>query len=481
VERTTFAAGIGRDQKDWKGPELALDKRDVIILKPGEALPPSLSESLEAKGWVAHAFSDPQEALRLLKIKPVYVGIAVLGSGFDEAAQNEMMEILGQSPTTEWIAVVEPGMIGTPGQSAFIRDFFFDFHTAPIDLNRFLFSLGHAYGTARLGEAGQEEFRTEAHHTFGLVGSSRAMCRVFSDMEKISRSDEPVIIAGETGTGKELVARAIHGQSKRAGHPFVVVNCGAIPETLVQSELFGHTKGAFTGAAESRIGYLESAAGGTVFLDGIEDLSPLGQVSLLRFLQEKTVTRVGGKDTVPVDVRIIASARPTLMASVKRGEVREDLFYRLNVLQIDVPPLRDRGADSVEIAEYIIHRFNRERKRDSKRLARNAIDRILEYPWPGNVRELVACINRAAVLSSGRLITMADLGLPAVVKFSGKTLREIKSHAVEQALLGALAETRSISSAARQLGVSRVTLYRLMEKHSIRTPGMAGMTGSLSE
>jgi DNA-binding NtrC family response regulator len=307
------------------------------------------------------------------------------------------------------------------------------------------------------------------------------MERLRQEIRTIAESDLTVLVLGETGAGKEVTVRALHAASSRRDAPLLYLNCATVPETLAESELFGHTKGAFTGAAESRIGYLESAAGGTVFLDGIEDLSPLGQVSLLRFLQEKTVTRVGGKDTVPVDVRIIASARPTLMASVKRGEVREDLFYRLNVLQIDVPPLRDRGADSVEIAEYIIHRFNRERKRDSKRLARNAIDRILEYPWPGNVRELVACINRAAVLSSGRLITMADLGLPAVVKFSGKTLREIKSHAVEQALLGALAETRSISSAARQLGVSRVTLYRLMEKHSIRTPGMAGMTAGLSE
>ena len=191
------------------------------------------------------------------------------------------------------------------------------------------------------------------------------MGRVCADMEKISRSGEPVIISGETGTGKELVARGIHGQSRRAAKPFVVVNCGAIPEGLVQSELFGHVKGAFTGAAESRIGHLEAAVGGTVFLDGIEDLSPLGQVSLLRFLKDKTVSRIGGKDSVPVHVRIMASAGPSLLKAVAEGRVRQDLYYRLNVLQVDVPPLRERGADAVEIAEFIIERHNRERRKDT--------------------------------------------------------------------------------------------------------------------
>lgn len=435
-------------------------------------------ESLRGEGWNAYVFSDRRDALRLLKLKEIHVGIVVLGADFGDEAKSQLMEFMAQTPSTEWIAIVDPSLVNAVDHADFLRDFFFDFHSAPIEVSRLVFSLGHAHGAARLGEAGHREFRAAVHQKFGLVGSSRAMGQVFADMEKISRSDEPVIITGETGTGKELVARAIHGQSRRAGRPFVVVNCGAIPDSLVQSELFGHNKGAFTGASDARIGHLEVAAGGTVFLDGIEDLSPLGQVSLLRFLQEKTVTRIGGKEPVPVDVRIIASAGPTLLKSVAQGTVREDLYYRLNVLQVDVPPLRERGADAVEIAEFVIDRFNKERRKDTKRLARNAIDRILEYPWPGNVRELIGSINRAAVLANGRLITVADLGLPGVVKFTGKTLREIKSHAVEQALIWALTETKNISSAARHLGVSRVTLYRLMEKHSIRTPGMHGL-GSL--
>jgi DNA-binding NtrC family response regulator len=477
VERMTLATGSCRSVKDWRNYEYPVGQRDLILLQSDRSASKAFVETLKSEGWNPIVFSDRREAQKLLKLKEIYVGLVFIGADFNEEAQGEFMEVMGQSPSTEWIAIVDPTLVNAIEHAAFLREFFFDFHTAPIEIGRLAFSLGHAYGAAKLGEAGHREFRAAVNQKFGLIGSSRVMCRVFVDMEKISRSDEPVIITGETGTGKELVARAIHGQSRRAAKPFVTVNCGAIPDTLVQSELFGHNKGAFTGAADARIGYLEAAAGGTVFLDGIEDLSPLGQVTLLRFLQEKTVTRIGGKDTVPVDVRIIASASPSLTTSVAQGAVREDLYYRLNVLQVDVPPLRERGADAVEIAEYVIERFNRERKKDLKRLARNAIDRILDYPWPGNVRELIASVNRAAVLTNGRLITVTDLGLPGVVKFTGKTLREIKSHAVEQALIWALTETKNISSAARQLGVSRVTLYRLMEKHAIRSPNLHGVGG----
>lgn len=168
---------------------------------------------------------------------------------------------MGQNPTTEWVAVVDPEAVDAVAHAAFLRDFFFDFHSVPVEMGRLGVTLGHAYGAARLAEAGRRKFRQATRQKFGVIGSSRAMNRVFADMEKISRSDEPVIITGETGTGKELIARAMHGQSKRAGKPFVAVNCGAIPDALVQSELFGHCKGAFTGAVDTRIGYLESAAG----------------------------------------------------------------------------------------------------------------------------------------------------------------------------------------------------------------------------
>lgn len=429
-------------------------------------------ENLRGEGWNPYVFTDTKDAARLLKLKHIHVGLVFIDAAFGETARNEFLEVASQNPAAEWIAVLDPTAVNAVEHADFLRDVCFDFHTAPLELNRLGFALGHAFGAARLNEARQREFRQTAERRFGLVGSSGVMRRVLADLEKISRSDEPVILTGETGTGKELTARAIHSQSRRGAQPFVAVNCGAIPDSLVQSELFGHLKGAFTGAGENRIGYLEAAQGGTLFLDGIEDLSPLGQVTLLRFLQEKRITRLGGKDSLALDVRIIASAHPTLTANVTRGAVRQDLFYRLNVLQLDLPPLRERGTDAAEIAESVVERHNRERRKDAKRLDKNAIDRILNYPWPGNVRELVACVNRAAVLANGRLITVADLGLPSKTRYTGKSLREIKSNAVEQALIWALTETKNISSAARRLGVSRVTLYRLMEKHSIRAPGL---------
>jgi DNA-binding NtrC family response regulator len=477
MERMKLATGTHRTATDWRNDEAPLGQRDLIVLRNDRPVARELMEALRDEGWNPQVFSDRQDALRLLKLKEIHVGIVLIGADFNEEAQGALIDIMGKNSAMEWIAIVDPALVDAVEHAAFLREFFFDFHTAPADISRLVFSLGHAYGAAKLSQAGHREFRTAVGQKFGLIGSSRAMCQVFADMEKISRSDEPVIVTGETGVGKELVARAIHGQSRRAAKPFVAVNCGAIPDTLVQSELFGHNKGAFTGAADARIGLLEAAAGGTVFLDGIEDLSPLGQVTLLRFLQEKTVTRIGGKEPLPVDVRIITSASPALAASVARNTVREDLYYRLNVLQVDIPPLRERGADAVEIAEYVIDRFNREKKKDSKRLSKGAVDRVLEYAWPGNVRELIASVNRAAVLAHGRLIAAADLGLPNSVKFTGKSLREIKSRAVEQALIWTLTETKNISSAARQLGVSRVTLYRLMEKHSIRPAGLQSLNG----
>jgi transcriptional regulator with PAS, ATPase and Fis domain len=197
----------------------------------------------------------------------------------------------------------------------------------------------------------------------------------------------------------------------------------------------------------------------------------------LRFLQEKELTPLGSKESRPIDVRIIVSASPNLREAVAGGVIREDLFYRLNVLQIDVPPLRKRDMDAAEIAEYFVDRFNQGKRRNAKRLSKKAISAILDYSWPGNVRELMSCVNRAAVISTGRLIIEADLGLSRPTRFIGRTLREIKAQAVEQAVMSALAESKSVTSAARRLGVSRVTLYRLMEKHSIKVPGVEHVVG----
>ncbi|MGX2040682.1 sigma 54-interacting transcriptional regulator [Methylocaldum sp. MU1018] len=460
-------AGISRIERAFPVNQAWGDVRDLILLQPGWADSLGLAKSLAEKGWKAHISMDAREAIRCLASGKIHVGIVLLDASFSEEMQSELLTVINESSSTEWIAIVDPGSMNSMEHASFLSSFFFDFHTTPVDIRRLAYSLGHAYGAAKLGEAGRGELRLAINQRFGLIGSSKAMSLVYDNIEKISRSNEPVIIAGETGVGKELIARAIHGLSSRAEKPFIAVNCGAIPETLVQSEFFGHSKGAFTGAVEERVGHFEAAGEGTVFLDEIENLSPLGQVSLLRFLQEKELTPLGSKESRPVDVRIIVSASPKLREAVTSGAIREDLFYRLNVLQIEVPPLRQRDTDAAEIAEYFVDRFNRGKRRNAKRLSKKAIAAILDYPWPGNVRELMGCVNRAAVLSTGRLITEADLGLPRSTRLSGRTLKEIKAQAVEQAVMSALAESKSVTSAARRLGVSRVTLYRLMEKHSI--------------
>jgi DNA-binding NtrC family response regulator len=472
-----LTAGISRIERVFPANQAWGDSRDLLLLQPGWADSLGLAKSLSEKGWKAHISMDTREAIRRLRSNHFYVGVVLLDASFSEETQSELLEVINESLSTEWIAIVDPACMGSIEHASFLSSFFFDFHTTPVDIRRLAYSLGHAYGAAKLGEASRGEFRLAINQRFGLIGSSKAMSLVYDNIQKISRSDEPIIITGETGTGKELIARAIHGLSARAEQPFVAVNCGAIPETLVQSEFFGHSKGAFTGAAEERIGHFEAAAGGTVFLDEIENLSPLGQVSLLRFLQEKELTPLGSKESRPIDVRIIASAGPNLREAVNAGTIREDLFYRLNVLQIDVPALRKRDTDAAEIAEYFVTRFNEGKRRNAKRLSKKAISAILDYSWPGNVRELMSCVNRAAILSTGRLITEADLGLSRPARYSGRTLREIKAQAVEQAVTSALAESKSITSAARRLGVSRVTLYRLMEKHSITAPGVEHVAG----
>ncbi|HYE35311.1 sigma-54 dependent transcriptional regulator [Methylocaldum sp.] len=472
-----LTAGISRVDRVFPANRAWADFRDVILLQPGWLDSLGLAKSLAGEGWKAHISMDTREAIKCLRSSNIYVGIVLLDASFSEETQSELLEVINESASTEWIAIVDPGSMTSIEHASFLSAFFFDFHTTPVDIRRLAYSLGHAYGAAKLGEASRGELRLAINQRFGLIGSSKAMSLVYDDIEKISRSDEPVIVAGETGTGKELIARAIHGLSHRAEKPFIAVNCGAIPETLVQSEFFGHNKGAFTGAVEERIGHFEAATGGTVFLDGIENLPPLGQVSLLRFLQEKELTPLGSKESRPIDVRIIASASPRLRDAVATGLIREDLFYRLNVLQIDVPPLRNRGTDAAEIAEYFVDRFNRGKRRNAKRLSKKAIATLLDYPWPGNVRELMSCVNRAAVLSISRLITEMDLGLLRPARLNGKTLREIKAKAIEQAVILALAESKSITSAARRLGVSRVTLYRLMEKHSITVPGVEHVAG----
>jgi DNA-binding NtrC family response regulator len=307
-----------------------------------------------------------------------------------------------------------------------------------------------------------------------LLGSSPAMQHVSDMVRAVAASDATVLVLGESGTGKELVARAIHAASPRRYNPLVVVNCGALPEGTLESELFGHEAGAFTGARARHKGKFEAAEGGTVFLDEIGEVGPKVQVDLLRVLEEKAVTRLGGNVPVPVDFRVVAATHRDLPALVKQGAFREDLFWRLNVFTIDVPPLRERREDIPILAEHFLDGFAHAMSRRPLALSPAAREVLLSYPWPGNVRELQNAIERAVVVGTGPLVEPGDLPLHITAAppglGAGSLAEAEKGHV--QAVLEA--ERWNISRAARVLDVDRVTLYNKIRKYDLKRPADAG-------
>ncbi|MHA1600886.1 MAG: sigma-54 interaction domain-containing protein [Alphaproteobacteria bacterium] len=328
-----------------------------------------------------------------------------------------------------------------------------------------------------------------------LVGNSPIMRATFETIRRFAPTETPVLITGESGTGKELAALAIHERSARAAGPFIPINCAGLPPTLIGSELFGHEKGAFTGAYQRKIGRIESAQGGTVFLDEIGDLPLELQPHLLRFLQEKTIDRVGGNRPIKVDVRVVAATNMNLTKAIKEGRFREDLFYRLNVLTLAMPPLRERGDDIDLLSTFFLQKFAEEMNRPVQGFDPAAIRQLRLYGWPGNVRELVSCIRRAVVMSDEPNITARDLGFPLGMQHGGParpaalpgavnghatpcppdkhvTLRQAKREAEFSLLRGTLEQNgQNIKQTAEVLGVSRVTLYRLLKDHGISTSG----------
>jgi two-component system NtrC family response regulator len=303
----------------------------------------------------------------------------------------------------------------------------------------------------------------------GIIASSPEMLGVLRNVEKIAPTDVTVLLLGESGTGKELLARAIHRMSGRAHGPFIPINCAAIPETLLESELFGHEKGAFTGAVRLNVGKIESADRGTLFLDEIGDVPLSMQVKLLRFLQDQIVERVGGRKPIQVDVRIICATNQDLDQMMAEGRFREDLYYRLNEVTIRVPALRERLGDAVFLASVCLRRFAAEYGRPVRGFAPAALAALKEYSWPGNVRELENRVKRAVVMAESPLLSPADLGLSAPGEEPQSLLiRAARARAEREVLQLALAQAGSnLSKAAKLLGISRPTLYDLMQQHQI--------------
>jgi transcriptional regulator with PAS, ATPase and Fis domain len=306
-----------------------------------------------------------------------------------------------------------------------------------------------------------------------MVGASPALLRVFDAIRRYARSNALVLVTGESGTGKELVARAIHERSSWKNGPFVAINCGALPTTLIGSELFGYEKGAFTGAASRKIGRIESAAGGTVFLDEIGDLPFETQAHLLRFLQEGTIERIGGGKPITVNARVIAATNVDLRKAVANHQFREDLFYRLHVLTLSLPPLRERGDDILLLANFFLQRFAEEINRDKLDLSPEAASFIMNYPWPGNIRELIASLRRAVVMEETSSVRIASLGLNPLAQAREtppptQDLNAARANA-EAALIRTTLERNgfNVKQSAREMGISRVTLYRDIHKYGI--------------
>ncbi|MBP1475276.1 sigma-54-dependent Fis family transcriptional regulator [Frateuria sp. MAH-13] len=395
----------------------------------------------------------------------VVVALADLRQGGLDTLQA-MEGMVAEHPGVPWIALVSPETPAhEPRVTSLLRDCMAVF-TSPIDFPRLYEALD------RLAQGGVPA-RSEPDMP-GLVGSSDAMRALRISLRKYAPVDLPVLVTGETGTGKEVAARVIHQLSPRAAQPFVAINCGALPGNLVQSELFGHERGAFTGATTRRIGHIESASGGTVFLDEIGDLPLDAQTSLLRFLQEGTIVRVGSSQSLRADVRVLAATHVDMEKAVAAGRFRQDLYYRLNVLRVQMPALRDRGSDVELLAQHFLDTFRQQH--DCRALAFSAAARraLRAFQWPGNVRELVNRVQRAAVVAEDSLISVYDLDLPGRPGHAPAALDRVRVSAERDALVACLRETRfNVSECARRLGIARVTVYRLCKKHGLALDELA--------
>ncbi|HEX3628134.1 MAG TPA: PEP-CTERM-box response regulator transcription factor [Verrucomicrobiae bacterium] len=345
----------------------------------------------------------------------------------------------------------------------------YDFLCKPIEMDELKLVLKrcfHVAGLEREYRAMRELLQGDSFE--GMLGNSRPMQAVFDAIRKVATTDVPVLILGESGTGKEMVARAVHQRSNRKNGPFVPINCSAIPETLLESELFGHEKGAFTGAHIQRKGRIESAAGGTLFLDEIGEIPTQLQVKLLRFLQEQRIARIGGRDEFHVDTRVVTATNADLKKNMGAGTFREDLFYRLSVVQICMPPLRERENDITLLAQAFLNRFASQIPKKGLAFDRDAIRSINAHQWPGNVRELENSVRRAVIMAEGKHLTAKDMGLTSAVTGNVATLKSAREALEREFIQRALRKhAGKITAAATDLGVSRPTLYELMDKLEI--------------
>lgn len=446
-------------------------KPTLLIVDDDEEIRSQLRWALTSEYEVIQA-GDRAEALAKFRERRPAVVLLDLGLPPSPASPIEGLTTLSEIVTEERLAkvVIVSGQGERANAMQAIGQGAWDFVGKPVDMAELQAILRRAFHVAQLErdfQAMQREFQEDAFE--GILGKSPGMQEVFRLIQRVASTDASVLILGESGTGKEMVAQAIHSRSRRAKGPFVAINCGAIPENLIESELFGHEKGAFTGAVSQRPGRIEIAQDGTLFLDEIGELPAPLQVRLLRFLQEQRIERVGGRESIQVDVRVIAATHVDLKQAMATGRFREDLFYRLAVVTLRLPALRERGADIALLSQAFLRRFAAHFERNNLTFDTGALRAIERHPWPGNVRELENRIKRAVIMADGRQVTTRDLELEASEAPSSTTLKEAREQLERELVVQALRRNGGkITGAANELGISRPTLYELMDKLGIQ-------------
>lgn len=447
----------------------------IWIVEDDRTIREAIEVILNKDGHIARSFRSAEEALQGAENDP---DLLITDYKLPEMNGIELVKKLkARSPNMESIVITAFGSIDLAVDA--IKQGASDFLTKPFSPDELLLKVQQLSTLSRAKEQNQyfEDEMRDAFSGYEIVGSSDEMKRIYALLTKVSKSESTILIQGESGTGKELIARFIHYNSRRSKGPFIKVNCAALAEGVLESELFGHEKGAFTGSIRQRKGRFELAHQGTIFLDEIADLAGGVQVKLLRVIQEGELERVGGEQTIRVDVRIIAATNKDLTDMVHKSQFREDLYYRLNVIPIELPPLRKRKSDIPELVEFFLKRLARENKRKAIQLDPDAMDLLLDYPWPGNIRELENVLERAVVLCDSDRITANEL--PFVHEASASSsempiqifngnLDDRLADIEKQLLLKAMQEAHGVKTrAARSLGIKTSTLYYKLEKYGL--------------
>ena len=445
-------------------------KAKVLVVDDEEMIRTQVKWALSEDYQVLLA-EDVDVALKILRDEKPHIMLLDLGLYPSSSAGEEGMDLLQTaiviSPQTKIVVIT--GNESKENALRAIKMGAHDYYHKPINAEELRIIVHRAYHIQTLEQENLElQRKIERESKFeDIIGNCPQIREVFSLLRKVAPTNVTLLIYGESGTGKELVARAVHFQSTRSKKPFMAINCGAIPENLLESELFGYEKGAFTGAYTTRKGKLEVADGGTIFLDEVGELPSLLQVKLLRFLQEREIERVGGRQPIKLDVRILAATNKDLRKEIEQGNFREDLYYRLSEVSVMLPPLRERGDDIILLATFFLNQFSQENNKAIRGFSKEAIRAMQEYSWPGNVRELENKVKRAVIITQEKMVSLKDLDIGTEPQRI-VTLQEARERIEKDILMHALRRNKgNITQAAREVGVSRPTLHELLKRYSI--------------